>query len=87
MRFNIVPALAALAVIVPNVSGRVIDGLLGRSVIDVCAQIDADLAVDVLGIAVVVGALGACSQHSHNKSHTHFRLRYLPLHRCYRGHP
>lgn len=87
MRFNIVPALVALAVAVPNVSGRVIDGLLGRAVVvDVCAQIDAVLSVDVLGIAVAVGALGMCHIFSLNSS-TDVFSRYLSLRWRYRGYP
>ncbi|TCD70118.1 Dihydroxyacetone synthase [Steccherinum ochraceum] len=58
MRF--VPAFVAVAAAVTAVSGRVINELLGRTTLDVCAQIDANLAVDVLGIAVVVGALDIC---------------------------
>jgi len=49
-----------MALAVPLVSGRVINELLGRSTIDVCAEVDAVLELDVLGIATVFGALDIC---------------------------
>ncbi|THH30635.1 hypothetical protein EUX98_g3549 [Antrodiella citrinella] len=62
MRFTF-PALATLAMSLPLVSGRVINGLLGRSAdltVDVCAEVIAVLSVDVLGIAIVFGNLDIC---------------------------
>ncbi|KAH8094605.1 hypothetical protein BXZ70DRAFT_347818 [Cristinia sonorae] len=58
MRFT--AALSTLVIAASAVSGRVLEGLLGRSTVDVCAQIDAGLSVDLLGIAVTVGVLDIC---------------------------
>ncbi|EMD32530.1 hypothetical protein CERSUDRAFT_87858 [Gelatoporia subvermispora B] len=59
MRFAKYPA-AALALLLPLVSQVASSSLTQRDLVDVCANVDAELQVDVLGIKVDIGLIQVC---------------------------
>lgn len=57
MRLALNPAVA-FGLLLPLASLVASSSLTQRAVLDVCANIDANLEVDLLGISIVVGLLG-----------------------------